>query len=589
MSAATLPPRLPSRPRTLANRALALATAALLITVLAPASAAAWTAGTFSSASESQMIQLHNQARANAGLPALLTDGLLASEARARSKDMADRNYFSHSIPPDGHSVFTELQAMGYCYIAAGENIGWNTYPDDAATQVMMDSFMASSGHRSNILGSAWLVMGVGAYQAADGRKLWTVLFAQPCTPPPSPTPTPLPTPPPGTSGTYVPVTPTRILDTRTGNGLSGAMWNGVPRSFQVTDRAAGDASRNIPSTAFAVTGNLTATSPSAGGWLALTPVVDPTQSTSVLNVPAGDTRANGVTVPLGPGGTLVVLFGGAQPGSTVQVLFDVTGYFVPGSSGARYVPLRPARVLDTRTATGLAGASAAGTPRTFQVSGCGGVAANAVAITGTITVTAQTAGGWVFLGPVALPQESVTSSTINFPVGDDRANAVTVALGSGGTLSATYGGPIGSTVHLVLDVTGYFVPAGAGGAAYVPITPTRLLDTRSGNGLLAPFSAGTPRSFAVAGRGGVSAQAVALTGNLTVTAQTAGGWVFQGPDALAMPAVTSSTINFPLADDRANGVAVALASDGSLSATYGAPGGSTVQLIFDVTGYFIP
>jgi hypothetical protein len=53
------------------------------------------------------------------------------------------------------------------------------------------------------------------------------------------------------------------------------------------------------------------------------------------------------------------------------------------------------------------------------------------------------------------------TSSTLNFPFADDRANAVTVALGAGGSLSATYAAPIlGPTAHVILDVTGYFVPA---------------------------------------------------------------------------------------------------------------------------------
>jgi hypothetical protein len=42
----------------------------------------------------------------------------------------------------------------------------------------------------------------------------------------------------------------------------------------------------------------------------------------------------------------------------------------------------------------------------------------------------------------------------------DDRANAVTVALGAGGTLSPTYAAPTtGPTAQVILDVTGYFVP----------------------------------------------------------------------------------------------------------------------------------
>ena len=121
-------------------------------------------------------------------------------------------------------------------------------------------------------------------------------------------------------------------------------------------------------------------------------------------------------------------------------------------------------------------------------------------------------------------------------------------------------------------------------GATFVPLTPARLLDSRFGNGLSGPFNAGVPRTFQVTGRGGVPANATAVTGNLTATNQTQAGFVFLGPDPVASP--TSSTLNFPLGDTRANGVTVALSSTGTLSATFGY-GGST-DLIFDVTGYFV-
>jgi hypothetical protein len=58
-------------------------------------------------------------------------------------------------------------------------------------------------------------------------------------------------------------------------------------------------------------------------------------------------------------------------------------------------------------------------------------------------------------------PVESATpaTSTLNFVAGDILANSVTVALGSGGTLSATYISTPGNTTDLVFDVTGYFIP----------------------------------------------------------------------------------------------------------------------------------
>jgi hypothetical protein len=139
-------------------------------------------------------------------------------------------------------------------------------------------------------------------------------------------------------------------------------------------------------------------------------------------------------------------------------VIFDVTGYFTPDTTGATYFPLDPTRLLDTRNGTGLAGPFSSHAARAFQVSGVGGVPATATAVTGNLTVTSQTGAGYLYIGPVAT--NNPTSSTLNFPVGDDRANGVTVALGTGGILGVTYVGPNSSAyAHAVFDVTGYFLP----------------------------------------------------------------------------------------------------------------------------------
>jgi hypothetical protein len=138
----------------------------------------------------------------------------------------------------------------------------------------------------------------------------------------------------------------------------------------------------------------------------------------------------------LTPSGTTVT-YTEPTPRSTTDFVFDVTGLFVPDQSGATFVALNPARLLDSRFGNGLSGKFSAGVPRSFQVSGRGGVPANASAVTGNLTVTNATSSGAAFLGPVATANPG--SSTLNFPVGDNRANGVTVALGSGGTLSITY------------------------------------------------------------------------------------------------------------------------------------------------------
>jgi uncharacterized protein YkwD len=153
---------------------------AIVATISASTPALAWGAGSFSSSDEALLLSLTNQDRASAGKPALTNDSYLHKEAEWRAKDMGDRNYFSHKIPPSNTTVFVDMQKDKYCFKVAGENIGLSTYGDDAATTRIETAFMGSPSHRANILGT-WSRIGVGAYKAADGRKLYAVLFSIPC------------------------------------------------------------------------------------------------------------------------------------------------------------------------------------------------------------------------------------------------------------------------------------------------------------------------------------------------------------------------------------------------------------------------
>jgi hypothetical protein len=393
--------------------------------------------------------------------------------------------------------------------------------------------------------------------------------------PAPAPPPPPAPAPAPVSDSTYTPLTPARLVDTRIGNGVSGRLASRVPRTFDVAGRG------GVPADATAVTGNLTVTKPTSAGYLALGPDPDASPGTSTLNFPAGETRANNVTVRLSAGGQLSAVFVGTT-GARTHFVFDVTGYFQAGTAGARFTALDPTRLLDTRVDTGLAGAFQSGAPRTFAVAGLGGVPAGAIAVAGNLTVTGQTKAGHVSVGPLADPNPA--TSSLNFPLSDTRANGLVAPLGEGGTLSAVYISSTPGTVQLIFDVTGYFA-TGESGAVFVPLDPARLLDSRAGNGLAGPFSRSEPRTFEVARRGGVPDNAVAITGNLTVVRQTRSGHLALGPSV--GPESAFSTLNFPASDIRANGVTVALGGNGGLSTIYVASGAATTDVVFDVTGYF--
>ena len=120
----------------------------------------------------------------------------------------------------------------------------------------------------------------------------------------------------------------------------------------------------------------------------------------------------------------------------------------------------------------------------------------------------------------------------------------------------------------------------------YTAISPTRLLDTRVGNGLTGPFTNHAPRKVQITGRGGVPATAVAVTGNLTVTEQSEPGYLAIGPDPVVNP--TTSHLNFPAGDNRPNAIpGVALNADGTLAVVFVGPGPGTAHVILDVYGFF--
>ena len=393
---------------------------------------------------------------------------------------------------------------------------------------------------------------------------------------------------------TFFALTPSRILDTKVALGLATPLSANVAATFQVTGKFPSDPTKNVPTNAVGVTGVLSVSGATSVGWVALTSVANnaPAAASINLNFPAGDARATGVTVPLGSGGKLSITYGGAVTGRTVQVAFDVTGYFVAGTSGATYLTLTPSRILDSRgTVGGMSGGLTAGTHRTFVVTGRNpsdptkNVPTSALAVTGTLTVTGQTQPGSVSIGPLAL--DAPPTATVYFPVGDTRSTSVTVKLGAGGILSVTYTATAGATANVIFDVTGFFIN-GTAGAMWVPVAPARILDTRSGAhiGLPGSLRANVGVSFAVTGHGGVPSGAVAATGTLTAINQTAVGYLTLTKTVTNAP--STSTLNFPTGDIRNTGVTVPLGTNGILGIVYVAPSGKITDALFDVTGYFV-
>jgi hypothetical protein len=290
--------------------------------------------------------------------------------------------------------------------------------------------------------------------------------------------------------------------------------------------------------------------------------------------------------------GNASALVGWAAPGSDGGA--PISGYTVTSSPGGK-----------TCTTTGAlsctVGSLTNGTPYTFTVAAANMIGSGP-ASTASAPVTPRTVPG----APSAVtvtPADATVHVAWSAPAsnGGSPITAYTVTSAPDGK-SCTTAGALSCDVAGLTNGTPYTFtatatnvagtgPASAPSTAVIPfagatfhaLNPSRVLDTRTGNGLSGVFTASVARTFQVTGRGGVPANATAVTGNLTVTGQTSRGYLFIGPVATNSP--TSSTLNFPMGDNRANGVTVALSGTGTLSITSTA---TTAQVIFDVTGYFM-
>ena len=127
-----------------------------------------------------------------------------------------------------------------------------------------------------------------------------------------------------------------------------------------------------------------------------------------------------------------------------------------PASLNESFYELPPCRVIDTRGASGPAGspALAAGAERAFTLTGRCGVPASARAVAVNVTITQPTGSGLLtlFPGGTAAPQ----TSTIDYRVGQTRANNAILVLGVAGDFRVLCSQPAG-TVQFIVDVMGYF------------------------------------------------------------------------------------------------------------------------------------
>jgi hypothetical protein len=367
---------------------------------------------------------------------------------------------------------------------------------------------------------------------------------------------------------------PTRLLDTRSTGAPFGA---GGTINLTVTGTA------GVASDATAVALNVTVTDTTSASYLSLYPTGGARGSISNLNWVAGETVANSAIVPVGSAGQVSIY---NHTGRT-DVVVDVDGYFAPvapGASAGAYVPLAPVRIADTRAGSGLPDANStlrSGGTLNVQVSGQGGVPAEASAAILNVTATDTTSSSYLTVFPQGASPPN--ASNLNWVSGATVANRVLVPLSSSGQITVfNHAG----AADVVVDVDGFFtngtstLPANA--SLYTAVTPVRLLDTRAGSGYPGAGITLSPGSTLPVAYSLLPTGVTAVVENLTAADTTAASFFTVFPGGGTRP--TSSDLNWTVGQVVAN-LTVATLSGHEETDIYNHAG--EAQAIVDAFGYF--
>ena len=127
------------------------------------------------SPAEQKILDLTNEARKQNELAPLKPSAILCKVAQANSENMAKQGKMEHNL--DGKTPLQRLRAAGYAYSRAYENIAAGDA--DVSLEALMKAWLASKGHRENILNAVCTEIGLGIAKDKKGQVYYTQLFGK--------------------------------------------------------------------------------------------------------------------------------------------------------------------------------------------------------------------------------------------------------------------------------------------------------------------------------------------------------------------------------------------------------------------------
>lgn len=399
-----------------------------------------------------------------------------------------------------------------------------------------------------------------------------------------------------GTDLKYVPMTPTRVLDTRiskprvrtdtdiwsnrTGPEYApGHFESGETLEVDLTPPRPVDGSKPGHQTAangvVAVVINVTVTDVLEPGYLTLYPEGTSTRPiASNLNYAPGQTVANQVIVPTNPDTYHTATswpYAFLYAHGKAHVIIDMVGIM---STKTDFKPMTPTRFVDTRNGyNGHTGPVKEKTEFEVEILGQHGIPQENVTSV-VMNVTAVKPAGPGFFNVFPSGASRPLSSHLNYVADEIRAVMVTSALGANGNITVHSHGES----DLVVDVLGYYT----GTNDYVALTPQRFIDTREGLGAKkALVGARQEINLDIQNLGIPNTEEInSVALSVTATNGEKNGFVTVYPDGTDRP--IASSLNYPKKHPVANSVLAKVGSNGKINFFTN----ENVDIIVDVVGY---
>jgi hypothetical protein len=249
-------------------------------------------------------------------------------------------------------------------------------------------------------------------------------------------------------SGSYQPLAPLRILDTRT---TLGDLHGRVPGHGSITLTIGGV--HGVPANGEAVLLNVAAVNPTSSGYLTVYPYSFRRPTTSELNWASGQTTSQLVTAAIN--NDKIILYNGGS--GSVDFVADQVGYYDWYGLNSFYLPAPPTRLLDTRNGTGTSGTIAKIAPHqtiNLDVAEAPGLSHEpTTAIELNITATGASGSGYLTVYPHGSSRP--LSSSVNYIGSRSAANLTVMPVGPDGTISIYNGGT--TPVDVIADLVGSY------------------------------------------------------------------------------------------------------------------------------------